>query len=272
MEGNKPAENNAQKLVPDLSLNIQAVADAFGIPKSTLRFWEDEGLLRVRRNDQNDYRVYDGLSLGDLSFLLLLRNTGIPLKEMKNVRRTGEAEIMELLDQCNHALESQIAALLRQQANLLQLQKNLLTIRKLRQQPYIWSEPPFARIVGLELDDPANWMRIVEDGGHYAYLLDSDDPELNLAGVASSTIEGHLIWEKAEHPQAKYLSCLAPVEFAEAYAFDFSRQIEDVRRMGHKPGRILLLYLMTLTSDDPFEYYQMWIEVEQKNQAPGNGK
>ena len=64
------------------TVNISTVSETFGIPASTLRYWESMGLITLGRRD-NNYREYSYSSLLNLSDICYLRNLGIPVKAKK---------------------------------------------------------------------------------------------------------------------------------------------------------------------------------------------
>lgn len=74
--------------------SIQQVSQMTGVSVHTLRYYEKIGLLEgVSRNEQG-YRVYGESDLAWLEFLLRLRETGMPIREMKrysDLRAEGDA-------------------------------------------------------------------------------------------------------------------------------------------------------------------------------------
>ncbi|MCU7378591.1 MerR family transcriptional regulator [Clostridiales Family XIII bacterium ASD5510] len=52
------------------NLSIEQVSRIFNIPKSTLRYWEDKGLLHPIRNKENGYREYSRYAITEIEDLL----------------------------------------------------------------------------------------------------------------------------------------------------------------------------------------------------------
>lgn len=77
---------------------IQQISKIVGLSRHTLRYYEKIGLLDgVGRNNQG-YRQYDDADLSWIEFLLRLRATGMPIREMKrfaDMRREGDSTINE---------------------------------------------------------------------------------------------------------------------------------------------------------------------------------
>lgn len=66
-----------------MQYTIREVSSLTGLPASTLRYYENEHLLSpVRRNGANR-RVYDEQDMDWLSIITCLKNTGMPIQEIK---------------------------------------------------------------------------------------------------------------------------------------------------------------------------------------------
>ena len=80
-------------------MTIKEFAAFSGVEQTTLRYWEDIGLISpAERNPDNNYRYYSPLQQSTVNFISLLSNLNVPLKtigEMENVR-TPES-ILDLL-------------------------------------------------------------------------------------------------------------------------------------------------------------------------------
>lgn len=63
---------------------IAEVAQQTGISPDTLRYYEQLGLLSVARNE-NNYRAYAQHDIQWIAFLMRLKATGMPLKDMQEL-------------------------------------------------------------------------------------------------------------------------------------------------------------------------------------------
>ncbi|MDE7429922.1 MAG: MerR family transcriptional regulator, partial [Lachnospiraceae bacterium] len=87
-----------------------------GLGIHTLRYYEHEGLITPKRNSGNR-RCYSDKDLTWIEFIKRLKDTGMPIKEIKHyaeLRAAGDptlSERMEMLVQHRHALNVQIAQL-----------------------------------------------------------------------------------------------------------------------------------------------------------------
>jgi DNA-binding transcriptional MerR regulator len=97
--------------------SIGEFSKIIGIPTSTLRYYENEGLLKPDR-DENNLRVYTDDDIGWTTFLLHLKGTGMSMAELKQYtawRAEGDAtmqERMDLLEKRHQLLQENIQALI----------------------------------------------------------------------------------------------------------------------------------------------------------------
>jgi DNA-binding transcriptional MerR regulator len=104
-------------------MRIGEIADATGISRDTLRFYEKRGLLRARRGD-NGYRRYPPEAVDWLRYIRLAQTLGFSLKEI-------EADLPLLADpaasapQLRAALERKLADIDQRITGLAQLRGEL---------------------------------------------------------------------------------------------------------------------------------------------------
>lgn len=78
-------EQHALELPTSGDLTIGETAAMFGILPTTIRYYEDAGLLRVGRRE-NGHRVFDRAALGDLLFVHGMRLSGMAVKDIARLR------------------------------------------------------------------------------------------------------------------------------------------------------------------------------------------
>ncbi|MGC3728257.1 MerR family transcriptional regulator, partial [Enterococcus faecalis] len=59
---------------------IKEVTELFNIPKSTIRYWDEQGLICTTRNVENGYRSFDLEDLFKIYDIDFYRKMGIPIK------------------------------------------------------------------------------------------------------------------------------------------------------------------------------------------------
>ena len=62
-----------------------------GISKRTLQFYDDEGVVKAERSE-NNYRLYSERALGELWEAMIYKDAGMELKEIKQLMRVPEQE------------------------------------------------------------------------------------------------------------------------------------------------------------------------------------
>lgn len=101
-------------------MKIRQVEELVGITKKNIRFYEEQGLLEVKRAE-NGYREYDLSDVKRLQEIRLLRKLSIPIDDMRQMF-AGEKSLQS-------CLEYQVEEMERQKKNLVQIQafcENLL--------------------------------------------------------------------------------------------------------------------------------------------------
>ncbi len=64
---------------------INEVYQQVGLSKKSIRYYEEIGLLRPKRNQENDYRIYDEEDIKRLKLIKFLRELGVPIQDLKRL-------------------------------------------------------------------------------------------------------------------------------------------------------------------------------------------
>ena len=64
---------------------INEVESIVGISKKSIRYYEDNGLLKPRRDNNNSYRLYDGEDIRKLKIIKFLRELNVSIKDLKSL-------------------------------------------------------------------------------------------------------------------------------------------------------------------------------------------
>lgn len=98
-------------------LTVAQMAEATGVTAHTLRYYERAGLIRPVARNAGNQRRYSAVDVDWVAFLLRLRQTGMPIAQMRehaDLRQLGDATIedrLRLLEAHQIAVREQIAAL-----------------------------------------------------------------------------------------------------------------------------------------------------------------
>lgn len=108
---------------------IGQLADAFGIPTRTVRFYERRGLLPDPRRAQNGYRIYDDNTVTRLRFIRSAQAAGLTLAEISSIihiRDDGTAP-------CSHVdalIDYKLADVRQRRRQLAALETELVQLRE----------------------------------------------------------------------------------------------------------------------------------------------
>ena len=61
---------------------IGEISQFFDVPASTLRYWEDKGVLHPEKGSENRYREYTVEDLMTISDVIFYKNLGLQLKDL----------------------------------------------------------------------------------------------------------------------------------------------------------------------------------------------
>lgn len=65
---------------------INEVQYKVGLTKKSIRYYEEEGLLNPKRNQENDYREYNEEDIKTLKLIKFLRELDVPISEIKKLK------------------------------------------------------------------------------------------------------------------------------------------------------------------------------------------
>ncbi len=103
-------------------MRIQQVENAVGVTKKNIRFYEEQGLLRPRRNVENGYRDYEEEDVRALYKIKLLRTLAVPIEEIRTLQ-SGKLTLADCLRRHEIALE-------REQRNLERMKEICAELRE----------------------------------------------------------------------------------------------------------------------------------------------
>lgn len=104
-------------------MKINEVAKKLNIPPSTIRYYEQRGLILSLRSD-NGYRQYNNDSLELLKLLIYAKNLGFTLNEIKVFAKAMVGTGLEK-QKVNQAMEKKVEELNQKITDLKKFQKNL---------------------------------------------------------------------------------------------------------------------------------------------------
>ena len=110
--------NFASEEILNMSYSINKLAKLAGISTRTLRYYDKKGLLKARRDPENNYRYYEENEVDQLQKILFLKLFDLPLEQIKKVMQTSPETQYQVL-------RNQRSKLVAQQQYLGDLIRNL---------------------------------------------------------------------------------------------------------------------------------------------------
>lgn len=69
----------------------------FGVPRDTLRFYEEKGLLKPKKNNDNNYRGYDILDIYNLMVIDFYKKRGMTIHQIQDLLKKSDVQDMQSL-------------------------------------------------------------------------------------------------------------------------------------------------------------------------------
>ena len=163
-------------------LTISKLAARFKISRTTLLYYEKEGLLPATSRDKNGYRRYGEKEVARLETIVNYRSFGISIAEIKQLLNHSEKNRQEnvLTKQFNH-LGAEIQKLKQQQLAIVNFlgDPNMLKQQNITKEK--WTE--IMRLSGMNEEDMRNWHKQfekLEPEAHQEFLqsLQIDEKEI----------------------------------------------------------------------------------------------
>ncbi len=77
---------------------INEVESIVGLSKKSIRYYEENGLLKPKRKEENGYRIYDEEDIKKLKVIKFLRELGVPIKELQELEK-GTLKLAECMEE-----------------------------------------------------------------------------------------------------------------------------------------------------------------------------
>ncbi|MEO9496829.1 MerR family transcriptional regulator [Vibrio splendidus] len=170
-------------------LSIKQFCEQLGVSRTTVLYYERQGLIEPTSRTSSGYRLYGERELEKFRSILAYRSYGIPVVEIKGLLQQSHGKDREaVLRQQFSALDIEIKKLRQQQHSIMTLLQDpeLLIQGQLTKQR--WTE--ILRESGMNDQDMLNWHKQfekMEPLGHLKFLqsLNIDDDEIEQIRMVS---------------------------------------------------------------------------------------
>ena len=248
----------------DCVFQIGEISKFFDIPASTLRFWEEAGVLVPHKRPENQYRVYTVSDLMTISDILFYKSLGIPLKQIRDMEQMGIEAHQDICVGQMEMLCQQKSALEQRMQKLQYHMEALNTICQLQNNPYKEAEIDTDCIVPFELIEIEKLKQYIHNPYLYSRVQHSSHIEQEHRGLSITYRQkeqehySDTLWEKE---QSRYVVCLMKEEISPGYPNDLPEHLEAVQKK-YRTGYVISRFLACAQENGKtYDFYKTYIEI-----------
>ena len=239
-------------------LQIGEVADLLQINSSKLRYWEQQGLLRLERETGNNYRQYSLQDLLRITDIVFYRNLQFSTREVRQLLEQSAGDMERELEQKQHEIEAQLLSLSHIKQEIMIRRDYLQEAVRLQQQPYQLGVPDFTRMREFREDHTADWQMMLLNQDSSVTLQRQEQGE-GLYGIPAEEDET-AIWQLQSGQQ--YAEVLLRYEINKRQYVNIRQHCQALREMNWHVGQIVSRFLFSANEDGiSYDFYKGWIEV-----------
>ena len=243
------------------SFTIGEISELLGIPKSTLRYWESEGLIQMPRNEANNYRSYNPSSIYTISDLAHYRCLRMSLQDMRKLPKLSPHELADTLTTLDEDLDHKLRELYLAKNYINRKMDCIKEFNRLSLHQYQKEDPDYSNIYRFSIDDTDAWSIYIKDQYQSILLYNFEKSSIE-TGLAVPTSDQHpRLWEKDKN--AVYLSFVLKVEYSNPSLEDFMPHVKELTDSGYKIKNILARYLFSACDGKYYDYYKAFAEISQ---------
>ena len=186
----------------DRKFQIGEIAGFFDIPASTLRYWEDKGVLHPGKKSENQYREYTIEDLMTISDVIFYKNLGLQLKEICGMEASTPKQHQELFAEKIVELKRQQEMLTRR---MKKLRYHMQAVEMLKAQPYQETDIDTDCVVSFDLIERDKLRRYIENPYLYTRIQHSQSLPQEQRGLTVSADmslsfpESSILWQKRDY-------------------------------------------------------------------------
>lgn len=247
-----------------LHFQIGEISRFFDIPASTLRYWEDMGVLHPLKDNENHYREYTVEDLMTISDVTFYKNLGLSLKQIRRLESATPEQHSRLFMEKLSELEEQQELLRQRMEKLRRHMRALQMMGELTQNPYRETDIDTDCIVSFDLIERDKLRRYIDNPYLYSRVQHSDHPEEEQRGLTvppdlkEPFPNDQILWKKQSH---RYITFLMKEEIADGFPNDLQKHLLHIRS-SHKTGAIISRFLLCAREDEKvYDFYKTFVEI-----------
>ncbi|MBF8808135.1 MAG: MerR family transcriptional regulator [Enterococcus lacertideformus] len=244
---------------------IGEVSELLNVPKSTIRFWDEQGLIHSVRHEENGYRmfnIYDIFQIYDINFY---RKLDVPIKQMKNLYGKTMEEHYETIAETEQRIEQEKIDLQKKHEEILTRKNQLKLMIDSKNKDFPKEKIPFEAIVTVESDDILDSKTYLENYASFGCYFDFSISNEMIYGFCTEKESediplSKIVWQN--QPFKTYHRFLLQVEVNHTENNNIREIKKKLQKQGYETGEVIVQYLLTNRTEEGsyFEYYQAWIE------------
>ncbi|WP_165006259.1 MULTISPECIES: MerR family transcriptional regulator [unclassified Enterococcus] len=248
---------------------IGEVSELLNLPKSTIRYWDEQGLISSSRHEDNGYRLFDIDDIFKLYDIDFYRNLDIPIKQMKDLYGKTLSDLYETLDETEKRIRNEIAVMKKKHQEIDFRKKQLKLMIDTKQNEFPVESIPFDRIISSDFENFMEIKMFLANYSSFGIISTTSSNAETAYGLCIGKAQEHLpveeaevIWEKNE--SAVYRRFLLKVEMNRTENNNIKEVRDLLKTQGVETGQVIGQYLLTNTTKEniSYEYYHAWIETK----------
>ena len=252
--------------------SIKEIAQLYQLPKSTLRYWEEKGLIHPSRNQANSYRIYDLKELIDIGDIAFYRNLNVPIKVLKKYRDMNYQQLSNMVTAAEASVLKQMDELNAIKKGLQERKEKLALINSLPSLNYQREQPDMEKMITYMYDDTHHVPTFQNDPYSFGVHIDVSKEEQHLfvteALVVPASLESSsLVWQRPATASVDYRMALIKMNTSTPLGTDdVAQHIATLRGMGFETKSVVGRYLCTFNEAERYDYFKAWFEVTPINE------
>jgi DNA-binding transcriptional MerR regulator len=246
------------------TFQIGEIAKFFDIPASTLRYWEEMGVLRPEKDPENHYREYEIEDLMNISDIIFYKKLGLPLKNIRQMESTSPDEHYQLFEEKLADLKEEEKALQQRMEKLHHHMEAIQALRDLRENPYQETDIDTDCIVSFDFIEREKLLRYIENPYLYSRVQHSSDMKKEQRGITIETSEepemdpSQIIWKNTGH---RYIAFLMKEEISDGFPNDLMEHLEKIQEK-YQTGAVISRFLIEAREDRKiYDFYKTYVEI-----------
>ncbi len=235
---------------------IRQLAELFRIAPSALRYWDQEGLIRFERAE-NNYRMATWKTMMDICDVALHRKLSIPLKTIRQLPTMNEQQLNQMLDESEERLHRQIEEI-KQTIELIHDKRTLLKeFNEMKYKVFQIVEVLLHMIssftqercdMEIFISDDTLSCCMLDEAGHCEHGLMADAPKERLLREADPI------------PQ-RYIKGILKIASDDAMIDNRSAFYEYANKIGVKGHELIGRFLLCACEEVRYDYYIGWLRI-----------